>query len=83
MEVLINMTIHAKPPARYELEDRKVRAREAAYMLGIGLTTFYDWLKQGRIQPGIRLNPRVIIWKKSTIQDFLDRMEQEQAAQEK
>jgi predicted DNA-binding transcriptional regulator AlpA len=74
---------HAKTPAKYDPADQKVRAKEAAYMLGIGMTTFYDWLKQGRIPAGIRLNPRVIIWKKSTIQTFLDQMEQEQAAQAK
>ena len=44
-----------------------IRAKEAAAYLGIGLSTFWLWVKQGKILPPIRHSPRVSVWQAAYI----------------
>ncbi len=39
-----------------------VRAKEAAAYLGIGLSTYWLWVKQGKIHRPIKHSPRVSVW---------------------
>lgn len=46
---------------RFPIEG-KVRVKEAAPFLGIGVSTFWLYVKQGRIQEPMRYGKRVSVW---------------------
>jgi excisionase family DNA binding protein len=50
-----------------------LRAKEACKYLGIGLSTLWLYVKQGKIKP-IKLSPRVTIFKKSELDNFINSM---------
>lgn len=58
------------------------RAKEAAAYLGIGMTKFYELIKDGKISKGLPLSHSCKLWRKKTLDEFLDRLEQEQTAGE-
>jgi predicted DNA-binding transcriptional regulator AlpA len=47
------------------------RAKEGAFYLGIALSTFWLWVKQGKIPPGNRLSARCTTWRRDTLEQFL------------
>lgn len=49
-----------------------LRAKDAARLLSIGKSTFWLWVKQGKIPSGIRLGNRVTVWKAESILAFMD-----------
>ena len=51
--------------------DPTLRARDSAEFLAIGKSTFWRWVQQGRIPPGIRLSARCTVWRKSVLEHFL------------
>lgn len=51
--------------------DRKLRARDAAFFLGIARSTFFAWVKNGKIPKGIKLSNRCTVWEMSTLEDFV------------
>lgn len=63
-----------------QLDEGVVRVREAAEMLGIGRSTFYDWVKTGRIAPGIKLGPSVRAWPRAYLREFIVALSQKGAA---
>lgn len=48
------------------------RASDAARILAIGRSTFWLWVKQGKLPPGIKLGNRVTVWKVDEIMAFVD-----------
>ena len=53
---------------------RAIRAKEAATLLGIGVSTFWLWVKQGRLPKGTRLSSRCTIWLYTDIENFLTKV---------
>jgi predicted DNA-binding transcriptional regulator AlpA len=50
--------------------DKWLRAKACADRLSIGVSTFWRWVKLGRIPPGTRFSKRCTAWKESTIAEF-------------
>ena len=48
-----------------------LRAKEASKYLGIGLSTLWLYVKQGKIKP-IKLSKRVTVFKKIELDDFVN-----------
>lgn len=57
--------------AQYPYEG-KSRAKPSAIFLGIGLSTFWLYVKQGRIDEPMRYGPRVSVWDASYIRSLAD-----------
>ena len=57
--------------------NRIVRLPELMAMVDIkSRATIYRWIRDGVIPPPLKLGPRNVGWRASTIQDFLDGCEQ-------
>ncbi len=52
-----------------------VRPTDAAALLGIGRTTLYKWVNQGRLPKPIRLSHRVAGWPRKTLLTWRDAQE--------
>lgn len=50
----------------------KVRAKQVAPFLGIALSTFWLYVKQGRIAQPMRYGPRVSVWDAQYIRSLAD-----------
>lgn len=59
--------------------DRILRTGESAAKLGVSRATLYVWVKQGLLQPPLRIGPRASGWRESTLDAFIARREQEVA----
>jgi len=53
--------------------NRALRAKEAAALLGLGLSTFWKWSSEGKLPKGIRLSPRATVWRLSDLEAFLEK----------
>ncbi len=49
-----------------------VRAKQAAQYLSIGISTFWLWVKQGKIKPPTKHGARVSVWKAEYIRSLAD-----------
>lgn len=49
-----------------------LRPKACAAFLGIGISTFWRWVKEGRIPQGIRLSARATVWKGADLERFLE-----------
>lgn len=58
--------------SKIERHSGVVRARDAALFLGIGESTFWRWVKEGRIVRGTRLSARATVWKLADLERFLE-----------
>ena len=52
---------------------QNLRAKEACIYLGIGESTLWLYARQGKLKP-IKLSPRVTIFKRSELDDFINCM---------
>ena len=52
---------------------QNLRAKEASNYLSIGLSTLWLYVRQGKLKP-IKLSPRVTIFKRSELDDFINCM---------
>jgi predicted DNA-binding transcriptional regulator AlpA len=52
------------------LDEPKYRAKEAAKLLGIGLSTFWLYVKNGRIAQGVKVSNRITVWPQSVLNNF-------------
>ena len=50
-----------------------LRAKDAAAFLAIGVSTFWRWVKDGRLPKGTRLSARATVWKITDLEAFLER----------
>jgi predicted DNA-binding transcriptional regulator AlpA len=48
-----------------------LRPKQAAAFLGVGKTTFYRWVAEGRLPKGIQLEHTIKVWRKTDLDDFL------------
>jgi len=53
------------------MENNNLRPKEAHKYLGVGLSTLWLYVKQGKLKP-IKLSDRVTIFKKSDLDSFID-----------
>jgi predicted DNA-binding transcriptional regulator AlpA len=51
---------------------RVLRAKDAAAHLALGESTFWRWVKDGRLPKGTRLSARVTVWRVSDLEAFLE-----------
>lgn len=58
-----------------------LRAKHAAEYLGVGISTFWRWVKNGRIPPSIHLGNRVTVWRKDVLEQVLSDYEAENNAE--
>lgn len=49
-----------------------IRAKSAAAFLDIGESTFWRWVKEGRLPKGTRLSARATAWKREDLERFLN-----------
>lgn len=49
-----------------------MRAKSAAAFLDIGESTFWRWVKEGRLPKGTRLSARATVWKREDLERFLN-----------
>lgn len=75
------------PPTKYQIysggffmtscvlnqNEQHMRARDAARYLGAATSTFWRWVGQGRIPQGVRLSARCTIWRKSDLDNFIEK----------
>ena len=50
--------------------DGKVRVKQAAPFLGVAVSTFWSYVKQGRINQPMRYGARVSVWDAEYIRDL-------------
>ena len=72
------MTYIEKEIYRQQLSDLPttgfLRAKHIHPLLGIGLSTWWLWVKEGRAPKGIRLGPRTTVWRAEDIRALLDEL---------
>lgn len=49
-----------------------LRAKAAASFIGIGESTFWRWVKDGRLPKGTRLSARSTVWRIVDLETFLE-----------
>ena len=49
-----------------------VRAKQAAAFLGLGESTFWRWVKNGKLPQGIHLSARATVWKIADLEAFIE-----------
>ncbi|MCC8194793.1 MAG: helix-turn-helix domain-containing protein [Deltaproteobacteria bacterium] len=55
-----------------------LRAKDAAAFLGLGVSTFWRWVKDGRLPKGTRLSARVTVWRVSDLESFIEQQTAQQ-----
>ena len=51
---------------------RVLRAKDAAAFLALGESTFWRWVKDGRLPKGIHLSARATVWRMADLETFLE-----------
>ena len=49
-----------------------MRAKSAAAFLGIGESTYWRWVKEGRLPKGKKLSARATVWMRADLEQFLE-----------
>ena len=62
---MITLKCKEEPMALDESIDRFLRARDCADYFGIGKSTWYRWLNEGKVGEGMLLGPRIRVWRLS------------------
>jgi len=44
------------------------RIKEALSIFGVSNSTFYDWITQGLMTPGVRVGSRTVIWPENELE---------------
>ncbi len=59
--------------SRYDFpQSGNVRAKQSAQHLSIGVSTFWLWVKQGKIKPPTKHGARVSVWNAEYIRDLAE-----------
>jgi prophage regulatory protein len=56
-------------------EDRYIRIKELAIMLGIGRSTIYKLMKKNQFPQQIKLSERTVVWRLSVINEWIEERE--------
>lgn len=67
-----NSRLDTVPTVKPFPHEGKVRAKQAAPFLGVGLSTFWLYVKQGRIDRPMRYGARVSVWDASYIRSLAE-----------
>ena len=62
------ITLEHKEVNMMELDamaDRFLRARDCAHYFGIGKSTWWRWVSEGKVGGGLLLGPRIRVWRLS------------------
>jgi predicted DNA-binding transcriptional regulator AlpA len=59
----------------FEIVPKVVRPKQAARYLGIGLSTFWKYVSQGKIPRGTKISPKCTVFKLKDLDKFLDEAE--------
>jgi predicted DNA-binding transcriptional regulator AlpA len=52
--------------------DPLMRPKDCADYLGICISAFWCWVQMGKIPAGIKLSNRCMVWRKSTLDAFVE-----------
>lgn len=52
-------------------QERLLRIAKVQQRVGLGRSTIWLWIKQGRFPQGIKLSPSVTVWRESEINLFV------------
>ncbi len=55
-----------------QLTPKVLRAKDAASFIGIGVSTFWRWVKDGKIPEGTKLSTRCTVWHVRDLETYLD-----------
>lgn len=55
---------------------RYFSAKECAQFLGIGRSTFWSWVKQGKVSPGVLFSARVRRWSEEELRELMEKRKQ-------
>ena len=58
------------PPAPILLRAKQI----AGPILPIGLSTWWEWVKEGKAPKGIKISSRITVWKKDDVLALIDRL---------
>lgn len=59
---------------------RYLRPRDLAAALGIGQSTLWRWIREGRLPQGTRLSKRCTVWPEHVVNDFVRQQGAEKGA---
>ena len=59
--------MHYKKDRNMNNEDYYMRAKDCARFLGIGTSTWWRWVNEGKVDEGERFSARVRVWKLSVV----------------
>lgn len=62
-----------------KVEKKLYRSRELKQLLGLPLSTIYDWMKRGEFPKPIKIGKRAVAWKKEDIDRWLKEKYQQKA----
>ena len=51
----------------------QLRVKDVATFLGVSEATIWRWAREGRLPKGVRLSKRCTVWKRETLEAFVDR----------
>lgn len=51
---------------------KAMRVKQGAAYLGIAESTFWRWVKEGKLPKGTRLSARATVWMKEDLEKFLE-----------
>lgn len=51
---------------------RAMRVKDVASYLGVGVSTVWRWVKEGKLPSGRQLSPRVTVWLKEELDNYLE-----------
>ena len=60
-----------------EMADRFVRAKECSKFFSIGKSTWWRWVNEGRVSPGMLLGPRIRVWQMSELKKLARQIAQD------
>ncbi|MDW2263142.1 MULTISPECIES: helix-turn-helix transcriptional regulator [unclassified Vibrio] len=61
------------------IDKKFIRINDLAKQLDVTKVTIWRWRKEGRLPPAIAISPRVVGWKRETIEAWLDKQATELA----
>jgi|GEM_PF-868027 len=63
------------PPTNTTPSDEELqREPVVTKRLGISRSLFWRWIKEGKAPQGIKLGPRITVWKKSDIDELINQL---------
>ncbi len=69
------MTNHSTLPATTDIGF--YRLPQVTELLGISKSTWWLWVSRGKAPKGIKITPRVTVWKRADIHEFISQIEAE------